>query len=404
MRQDVEPSPVGHADDRLARAVHRGELDREIEHRHRHVEAFDREALLPEIRLVQETLERLDGGQPGEQLPLPFSRERSAVLARFDHLPQPQTFLVTADVLDLVCNRAAVGGAQIRERLGERLARHVDAQHVGGYARHDLGRQSETTDIERGIARRLAAEGIEPCRQMTEIPMGTHERVGRGDVFEVVGACIVRGAWCVVRGRAGWRSKGGGFGRATGRGWRTRALGNLLVKPFLSLQQGIERAEKHPGLGALDDAMVVRAGDRDDLRARDVADGARRDDRALALHEPRHRRHGAQCPGVRQLDRAAGEVVGHQPVCPGLLDDCLVRGVERGEIHSFGVFDHRDDECPATVFLLDIDGQAQPDRSGVDAMWLSVDFLEDVRHHREALRGQHDGVADQMRERDLAAA
>ena len=203
MRQDVEPSPVGHADDRLARAVNRGELDREIEHRHRHVEAFDREPLLPEIRLVQETLERLDGGQPGEQLPLPISRERPAVLARFDHLPQPQTFLVTADVLDLVCNRAAVGGAQIRERLGERLAGHVDTQHVGGYARHDFRRQSEATDIDRGIARRLAAEGIEPCRQMTEMPMGTHERVGSGDVFEVVGACIVRGAWCVVRGRAG---------------------------------------------------------------------------------------------------------------------------------------------------------------------------------------------------------
>ena len=37
VRQDVEPSPVGHADDRFARAVHGGELDREIEHRHRHV-------------------------------------------------------------------------------------------------------------------------------------------------------------------------------------------------------------------------------------------------------------------------------------------------------------------------------------------------------------------------------
>ena len=81
VRQHVEPPPVRHADDRLARAVRRGELEREIEHRYRHVESFDRKPLLAQIRLVQEPLERFDGGETGEQLALALGGQRPAMLA-----------------------------------------------------------------------------------------------------------------------------------------------------------------------------------------------------------------------------------------------------------------------------------------------------------------------------------
>ena len=49
--------------------------------------------------------------------------------------------------------------------------------------------------------------------------------------------------------------------------------------------------------------MIVRARDRDDLGARDIADRAGRDDGALALHQTRHRGDGAEGPGIGQLDR-----------------------------------------------------------------------------------------------------
>ena len=71
VRQHVEPAAVRHADDRFARAMRGGELDREIEHRHGHVEPFDRESLLAEVRLVEEALERVHGGQTCQQLLLP---------------------------------------------------------------------------------------------------------------------------------------------------------------------------------------------------------------------------------------------------------------------------------------------------------------------------------------------
>src|SRR5438445_2476811 len=87
----------------------------------------------------------------------------------------------------------------------------------------------------------------------------------------------------------------------------------------------------------------------------DLADGAGRDDRALALHETRYRRHGTQRAGVRQLDRATGEIVGQEPVGARLLDERFVRRVERREVHRLGVLDHRYDERPAAVLLLDVD-------------------------------------------------
>ena len=148
MGQHVEAATVRHPDDCLARAVCRGELDREVEHRHRHVETFDREPLLAEVRLVQEALERIDDGESRQQLLLSLSREWAAVLTRLDHLSQPHPLLVTADVLDFVRDRAAVGRAELRQRLGERAAPDVDAQHVGRNPGHDLGRECQPPRIE----------------------------------------------------------------------------------------------------------------------------------------------------------------------------------------------------------------------------------------------------------------
>ena len=47
VREHVQPAAVGHPDHDLARAPRRRELDQLVEHRHGHVEALDRELLLP---------------------------------------------------------------------------------------------------------------------------------------------------------------------------------------------------------------------------------------------------------------------------------------------------------------------------------------------------------------------
>jgi hypothetical protein len=82
--EDVEPAAVGHADDDFVGARLGADLDRLVEHRDHHVEAFDRELLLPEKLALEVVLEALDLAHPLEQEPLLLGRERLAVPAGFD--------------------------------------------------------------------------------------------------------------------------------------------------------------------------------------------------------------------------------------------------------------------------------------------------------------------------------
>ena len=161
VRQHVQPAAVRHAHERVAHARVGGQPERLVEHRDQGVEALDREALRADERAVQVDLERLGVGEPRQHALLLLGRQRAAVLARLDAVAQPHALLVVGDVLDLVGDRAAVRLAQVGERLGERRARHLDAQDVRGDLLHDLRREPDRRRLERGVADRLGAERVE---------------------------------------------------------------------------------------------------------------------------------------------------------------------------------------------------------------------------------------------------
>ena len=150
--EHVQPAAVRHPDHDLARALRGGQLDHLVEHRDRHVQALDRELLLAQVGLVHEALERVDLRQPAQQRALLLVRQRRAVRAGLDLLAQPGALAVRRDVLDLVGDRAAVGLAQVRQRVRERRARHVGAQDLRRDPRHQLGRQADGLGLERRVA------------------------------------------------------------------------------------------------------------------------------------------------------------------------------------------------------------------------------------------------------------
>ena len=90
---------------------------------------------------------------------------------------------------------------------------------------------------------------------------------------------------------------------------------DVVVEAVLAEQQLVDALEEHPALGALDDAVVVGAGDRDDLADAEraevgavgalelgrVVDAADADDDALARHQPGHALDGAD--GARVGER-----------------------------------------------------------------------------------------------------
>ena len=176
VREHVQAAAVGHADDDLARALGGRELDHLVEHRDRHVEALDRELLLAQVGLVHEALERVDLRQPAQQRDVLLGAQRLAVGAGLDLLAQPDALAVRGDVLDLVGDRAAVGLAQARDDVGERLARHADAQDRGRDLGHDLGRQVQRLGVERRVALGLGAERIEPRGEVAVRAVGLDQR------------------------------------------------------------------------------------------------------------------------------------------------------------------------------------------------------------------------------------
>ena len=295
VREHVEPAAVRHADDDLLRAVGGGELDRLVEHRDRHVEALDRELLLAEVRLVHEALEGVDLDQALEQRALLVGRQRLAELAALDLLAQPHALAVAGEVLDLVGDRAAVGLAQVRQRVGERRARDAHAQDPRRDPGHELGRQPDGLGVERGVALGLGAERVQPRGQVAVGAVGLQER--RGGLHGLQQLLVTRaGAPRVGRAASGARAAAAAAAAAGGCGAGPSSAPSdgedALVEAVLALEVGLDDLQEAARLRPLDDAVVVGRGHRHDLLGAD-----HRADVARGRPGRRSSRSRRSCPG-----------------------------------------------------------------------------------------------------------
>ena len=339
--QHVEPAAMRHADHHVAGARAGRALDGQVEHGHQHVHALDREPLLPQICLVEELLQGLHLGEPPKQPALLGRVHRLPVRAALDLLPQPDPLLVGGDVLDLVGHGAAVGGLEIGERLGERPPGHRDAEHLGRDRRLGLGGEAErTVRAQGGIADRRGAEGVEVRGQVAVHPERLHQRHRGGHVVQHLGRD--RPDRFLPLG------PGGGLHQLVALGGELQALLDQLVEPLVALEQVVQGREERPRLRALDDAVVVGAGDGHDLADAElaealvghtaeldrVADRADRDDAPLAGHEPGHRGDRAEAARIGERHGGAGEIVRHELVASRLLDQRSRR--RRGRRRSRG--------------------------------------------------------------------
>ena len=225
-----------------------------------------------------------------------------------------------------------------------------------------------------------------------------------------------RGAGAVVGGRraaaAAAAAGAGGCGASAELG--AEVLEDRLVEAVLALQVGLDDLEELAGLGALDDAMVVRRRHRHHLLG---ADHLRRSRRGRA--GSRSSRWRRSCPG--RSSAAGTEAI--VPIPPGLVSETLapwrssavslfsraraIRSLKaprkpeklrRPASRMTGTISVR-----AAVLLLDVDRDAEVDRAVVDAVRLAVDLGEVVGHHRHLLGGgARDRVGDQVGEGDLA--
>ena len=289
-------------------------------------------------------------------------------------------------MLELVGDRAAVGLPHPRQHLEQGLAGDPDAQDRGRDARHQLRGQVEVLGLDRRVALRLAAERVEPRRQVAVGAVGLEQRGRRLHALQQLLVGLGRRRRSAPATPSGGAEAEAGWAAVIGAGLDPEVGGDRLVEAVLALQQLLDAAQEGARLGALDDPVVVGRGQRHHLRDAErpqplrgrvrplgrVGDRAGGDDRALALHQPRHRGDGADPAGVGERDVRALEVVRGQLVLAGLVDQVLVVGVEGGEVEAVGALDRGHHQAVRAVLALDVDGDAEVDRAALDRDRLAV--------------------------------
>jgi hypothetical protein len=257
------------------------------------------------------------------------------------------------------------------------------------------------------MAAELAAEGVE---------------VGHEVAADAVGADELEHARLLLDERllVGLPKDGRGVRAHPERGDRDpELLEDPVVEPALAHEEVADAGEELPALGALDHAVVVRARDRHDLGDAEAGDLLRRhgeelrrvpdasdgEDEALALHQARHAHHSPDHAGVRERDGGPLEVRDLELPVAGAADDVVVGAEELGEGQAPGVLHARHHERALPVLALDVDGEAEVDPGGLDALGRAlVVAAERVVHRGEVLERLDERVRDEVGERDLLAA
>ena len=192
----------------------------------------------------------------------------------------------------------------------------------------------------------------------------------------------------------------------------------FFVERIFAEQELVELSEECAGLCALDDAVIVGAGDGENFTEAEesfgfvtgggefgrVIDGAGGDDGALSGHEARDGAEGADGAGISERDGGRFEIGDLQFICAGAGDDVVVSGDELRESHGISVFDVRDFERAGTVFGGDVDGEADVDLRMDDAKGFTAVFGEGVVEGGVGFDRLDDGPGDQVREAEFAAA
>ena len=220
------------------------------------------------------------------------------------------------------------------------------------------GERPTVVGLERRVALGLGAQRVQARGEVAVRAVGLEQR-GRG--LHGLQHLLVDDA---LAGRRRRRASRAAAAAAAGAGGtRRRAeLGaqrgeDAVVEAVVALQVGLDDLQEAPRLRALDDAVVVGRGHGHDLLGADhvadvlqahrVGDRAGGHDRALADHQARDGRDGADPARVGERDVGAREVVGGQRVGARLLDELVEGGLEVGEVLAARVADDGDHERAA---------------------------------------------------------
>ena len=159
-----------HSDEELARPAERRASDDAADHGHQHIEALDREPLLPQVGALQKVLESLHFGQNAQQVHLTVPIHRIRVHSHLDVIDEPIPLDRVLHVVQLVADPAGVDAAEAFDRIACRAAQGLETDGGRGDSLEILPRDSVELGIDGWVARAGGAERID---LYVEVPMRT---------------------------------------------------------------------------------------------------------------------------------------------------------------------------------------------------------------------------------------
>ncbi len=244
-------------------------------------------------------------------------------------------------------------------------------------------------------------QGIGVCHQVAAHTVGVDQLLDPGNLVDLVGRVHLQ-----------VRAPAHGLVRDA------QGLEDFVVEVLGTEQQLVHKLQELAAAGSLDDAVVIGGRQREDLAdgvLRDdlfagtlelgrVVQSADADDGSLPLGQTRHGVNGADAAGVGQGNRGAGVVISSQLAGAGTLDQVFIGVPELGEVEGLRFLDVGHNEQAGAVRLGHVNGDAEVDVGRLDSTGLAVDFVVVDVHRRELGQCADHGVADEVREGNLAAA
>ena len=398
---------MGHADHRRHLAGIGGQREDLVENRNRTLGTFEAKTLGADVLGGEELLESFGRIETFDETALLFlgQLEVDTLEVRLD----PALLIGVLDVHVLHTDGAAVRVTKNSEEVAQR---HAIATGHTARARHGAG-QEFTVEIPDGEA---VGGRVEFDRHLRLFPA---QRVDVGDEVSTDAMNADQGGdlhlLLQTRFVAVERID---VGTPLDRLVRNaEALEDVLVETVLTEQQLVHPLEEQAALGALDDAMVVRTRDRDDLRHTEgsegalvgalefgrIVDAADSDDDTLAGHQTRNALNRSDGARVGDADGGTLEIGHLQLVLLDLANELVVGHHELGEVERVGVTQNWHDERATSVGLGHVDREPHVHVCVAHHSRLTVGPLDERRvHDRYGVGdGANDGVSDDVGERDL---
>src|SRR5207249_12337734 len=184
--QNIQPAPVGHADDRFLDVVQRGFGQNPLQYRDGSLCPFQAESLVPDEPGVKKPLKPLGRREAAENLPLGFCVQRRPIFRRLHTLLNPALFFRVLNVAVFDADLLTISLAQHGKDLPERAARESPEAPCNKLPVQIPDSQTIGSRVQIRMVESVLAQRVQVRNEMSAHPVEIDELEHAGLLFQFI--------------------------------------------------------------------------------------------------------------------------------------------------------------------------------------------------------------------------